>query len=236
MTSAALPAGGEAGEAFYRLIGAAYERRSVAVSSNIHPSGFDTIMPKALATPAVDRSSTTPTSSPPKDHRHTGAPPTRSLRRRPSEQAAGQRSAHQRPRGPPVSTRGPREPGAARPRRPTMETHCPPTRRTDVRPHGEPMSTSIENSCPKRNLRCPLTRKTACSGHCCEGSRLWLIGRPGSVLCTTLRRIVLARALASGAAGGDRATRWLTQSTAPVVLIGDAGPLARRSSGKDGRR
>jgi DNA replication protein DnaC len=51
----ALPAGAEAGEAFYRLIDAAYERRSVAVSSNIHPSGFDTIMPKALATPAVDR-------------------------------------------------------------------------------------------------------------------------------------------------------------------------------------
>jgi DNA replication protein DnaC len=51
----ALPAGQEAGEAFYRLIDAAYERRSVAVSSNIHPAGFDTIMPKALATPAVDR-------------------------------------------------------------------------------------------------------------------------------------------------------------------------------------
>jgi DNA replication protein DnaC len=51
----ALPAGAEAGEAFYRVIDAAYERRSVAVSSNIHPSGFDTIMPKALATRAVDR-------------------------------------------------------------------------------------------------------------------------------------------------------------------------------------
>ena len=50
-----LPAGEDAAEAFYRLIDAAYERRSVAVSSNIHPSGFDTIMPKALATAAVDR-------------------------------------------------------------------------------------------------------------------------------------------------------------------------------------
>lgn len=50
-----LPAGAEAAEAFYRVIDAAYERRSVAVSSNIHPSGFDTIMPKSLATPAVDR-------------------------------------------------------------------------------------------------------------------------------------------------------------------------------------
>ncbi|MGH9057895.1 MAG: IS21-like element helper ATPase IstB [Acidimicrobiales bacterium] len=50
-----LPAGQEAAEAFYRVIDAAYERRSVAVSSNTHPSGFDTIMPKSLATPAVDR-------------------------------------------------------------------------------------------------------------------------------------------------------------------------------------
>ena len=34
---------------------AAYERRSVAVTSNLHPSGFDTIMPKTLATATVDR-------------------------------------------------------------------------------------------------------------------------------------------------------------------------------------
>lgn len=50
-----LPAGQAAGEAFYRLIDAAYERRSVAVTSNLHPSGFDTIMPKTIATAAVDR-------------------------------------------------------------------------------------------------------------------------------------------------------------------------------------
>jgi DNA replication protein DnaC len=50
-----LPAGQEAAEAFYRLVGAAYERRSVAVTSNIHPSGFDQIMPKTLATATVDR-------------------------------------------------------------------------------------------------------------------------------------------------------------------------------------
>ncbi len=50
-----LPAGQEAAEAFYRVVDAAYERRSVAVSSNLHPSGFDTIMPKTLATAAVDR-------------------------------------------------------------------------------------------------------------------------------------------------------------------------------------
>ena len=50
-----LPAGQAAGEAFYRLVDAAYERRSVAVTSNIHPSGFDTITPKTLATATVDR-------------------------------------------------------------------------------------------------------------------------------------------------------------------------------------
>jgi DNA replication protein DnaC len=50
-----LPAGQDAAEAFYRVIDAAYERRSVAVTSNIHPSGFDQIMPKTLATATVDR-------------------------------------------------------------------------------------------------------------------------------------------------------------------------------------
>nr|WP_269456481.1 IS21-like element helper ATPase IstB [Nocardia terpenica] len=50
-----LPVGQDAAEAFYRVIDAAYERRSIAVTSNIHPSGFDTIMPKTLATAAVDR-------------------------------------------------------------------------------------------------------------------------------------------------------------------------------------
>jgi DNA replication protein DnaC len=50
-----LPAGDDAAEAFYRITDAAYERRSIAVTSNIHPSGFDTIMPKTLATATVDR-------------------------------------------------------------------------------------------------------------------------------------------------------------------------------------
>ncbi len=50
-----LPAGQAAGEAFYRVVDAAYERRSIAVTSNIHPSGFDTLMPKTLATATVDR-------------------------------------------------------------------------------------------------------------------------------------------------------------------------------------
>ncbi|MFJ5612589.1 ATP-binding protein [Streptomyces sp. NPDC093221] len=50
-----LPVSPEAAEGFYRLVDAAYERRSLAVSSNLHPSGFDEIMPKTLATATVDR-------------------------------------------------------------------------------------------------------------------------------------------------------------------------------------
>jgi DNA replication protein DnaC len=50
-----LPVGPEEAEAFYRLVDAAYEKRSLAVTSNIHPAGFDQLMPKTLATAAVDR-------------------------------------------------------------------------------------------------------------------------------------------------------------------------------------
>ena len=45
----------DAAEGLYRLVDAAYERRSVAVSSNLHPSGFDELMPKTLASATVDR-------------------------------------------------------------------------------------------------------------------------------------------------------------------------------------
>ncbi|MFD8229458.1 ATP-binding protein [Streptomyces massasporeus] len=50
-----LSPGQAAAEAFYRVIDAAYEHRSVIVASNLHPSGFDMIIPKALATVAGDR-------------------------------------------------------------------------------------------------------------------------------------------------------------------------------------
>lgn len=50
-----LPISPDAAEGFYRLVDAAYERRSLAISSNLHPSGFDEIMPKTLATATVDR-------------------------------------------------------------------------------------------------------------------------------------------------------------------------------------
>ena len=50
-----LPVAADAAEGLYRLVDAAYEKRSVAVSSNLHPSGFDEIMPKTLAGATVDR-------------------------------------------------------------------------------------------------------------------------------------------------------------------------------------
>jgi len=50
-----LPVSGEAAEALFRVVDAAYERRSLALTSNIHPSGFDELMPKALAAATVDR-------------------------------------------------------------------------------------------------------------------------------------------------------------------------------------
>ena len=50
-----LPSGQDAAEAFYRVVDAAYEKHSVAVTSNLHPAGFGTIMPKTLATATVDR-------------------------------------------------------------------------------------------------------------------------------------------------------------------------------------
>lgn len=50
-----LPAGEDEAEALYRLVDAAYERRSLILTSNLHPGRFDTIFPKGLATAAVDR-------------------------------------------------------------------------------------------------------------------------------------------------------------------------------------
>lgn len=50
-----LPVSSDAAEGLYRLVDAAYERRSVAISSNLHPSAFDELMPKTLATATVDR-------------------------------------------------------------------------------------------------------------------------------------------------------------------------------------
>jgi DNA replication protein DnaC len=50
-----LPVSPEAAEALFRVVDATYEKRSIAISSNIHPSGFDELMPKSIATATVDR-------------------------------------------------------------------------------------------------------------------------------------------------------------------------------------
>lgn len=50
-----LPVSPEAAEALFRVVDAAYERRSLALTSNLHPSGFDELMPKTLAAATVDR-------------------------------------------------------------------------------------------------------------------------------------------------------------------------------------
>ncbi len=50
-----LPISADAAEGLYRLVDAAYEKRSIAVSSNIHPSGFDQLMDKTIASALVDR-------------------------------------------------------------------------------------------------------------------------------------------------------------------------------------
>jgi DNA replication protein DnaC len=50
-----LAVGADAAEGLYRLVDAAYEKRSIAISSNLHPAGFDELMPKTLATATVDR-------------------------------------------------------------------------------------------------------------------------------------------------------------------------------------
>jgi DNA replication protein DnaC len=47
--------GPDGAEGLNRLVDAAYEKRSVAVSSNLHPAGFDELIPKTLATVPVDR-------------------------------------------------------------------------------------------------------------------------------------------------------------------------------------
>ncbi|WP_372697283.1 IS21-like element helper ATPase IstB [Arthrobacter sp. JSM 101049] len=50
-----LEVGADAAEGLYRLVDAAYEKRAIAISSNLHPAGFDELMPKTLATATVDR-------------------------------------------------------------------------------------------------------------------------------------------------------------------------------------
>ena len=50
-----LPVSAETAEALYRVVDAAYEKRAIALSSNLHPAGFDELMPKTIANATVDR-------------------------------------------------------------------------------------------------------------------------------------------------------------------------------------
>lgn len=50
-----LPVNTETAEALYRVVDAAYEKRTIALSSNLHPAGFDELMPKTIANATVDR-------------------------------------------------------------------------------------------------------------------------------------------------------------------------------------
>ncbi|MFZ0975229.1 MAG: ATP-binding protein [Solirubrobacteraceae bacterium] len=50
-----MPVSADAADALFRVVDAAYEKRSIAISSNIHPAGFDELMPKTMATATVDR-------------------------------------------------------------------------------------------------------------------------------------------------------------------------------------
>jgi DNA replication protein DnaC len=50
-----LPVSSDTAEALYRVVDAAYEKRAIALSSNLHPAGFDELMPKTIANSTVDR-------------------------------------------------------------------------------------------------------------------------------------------------------------------------------------
>lgn len=50
-----LPVTTETAEALYRLVDTAHEKRSIALSSSLHPAGFDELMPMSIANATVDR-------------------------------------------------------------------------------------------------------------------------------------------------------------------------------------
>ena len=50
-----LPVATNTAETLYRVVDAAYEKRSIALSSNLHPAGFDELIPNTIANAAVDR-------------------------------------------------------------------------------------------------------------------------------------------------------------------------------------
>jgi DNA replication protein DnaC len=57
------PVSPDAAERFFCLVDAAYEKRTLAVGSNVHPDGFDELMPKTLATVTAPETTRSLTSS-----------------------------------------------------------------------------------------------------------------------------------------------------------------------------
>jgi DNA replication protein DnaC len=108
-----LPVPAEAAEALFRVIDAAYERRSVAISSNIHPGGFDQLLPATIATAAVDRFM---------HHAHVVVNRGRLLPVRPSPRRQGGDAPDLTPWGDLMSAAG--------------EFSCPPAGRSHIRPRG----------------------------------------------------------------------------------------------------
>jgi DNA replication protein DnaC len=66
-----LPISPAEAEALFRVVDAAYEKRSIALTSNVHPAGFDELMPKPSPPPPSTGCSTTPTCSSPAPARAT---------------------------------------------------------------------------------------------------------------------------------------------------------------------
>jgi hypothetical protein len=64
----------DAAEALFRVLDAADEKRSIALTSNIHPAGFDELMPKTPPPPPSTACCTTPTSYSPKERTATDSP------------------------------------------------------------------------------------------------------------------------------------------------------------------
>jgi hypothetical protein len=73
-----LPVGANEAEALYRLVDAAYEKRSLILTSNLHPARFDTILPRG---PGDGRSRQVAPPRPRDRHRGPQPPPRRGARR-----------------------------------------------------------------------------------------------------------------------------------------------------------
>ena len=116
-----LPVSADAAEALFRVVDAAYEKRSIAISSNIHPSGFDELMPKN----ARDR-----------DRRPTPAPRARDHHRRPRQLPARASNRRQGGEAPHLNTSP----------TPAGEKRWPRVGRFDGHQRGETMATSGELS------------------------------------------------------------------------------------------